>query len=98
MLIVRLTLCAVRLGLFFSLLLFKLHASMMHHSTCQLVDADFLISSEAQNVNGSLFLYDQMNHTLFFSESKRRVFYIVCHSVYCSVFWMFVCSDKFNKI
>ena len=55
MLIVRLTLGAVRLCLLLSLLLFKLHASMMHHSSCQLVDADFLISSEAQDVNGSLF-------------------------------------------
>lgn len=98
MLIVHLTLSAVRLGLLLSLLLFKLHASMMHHRTCQLVDADFLISSEAQNVNGSLFLYDQMNHTLFFSDSKRRVFYIACHSVYCSAFRMFVCSDQFHKI
>lgn len=61
MLLPCLTLSAIRFSLLLSLLLFELHAPMMHHSTGQLVDGDFLISSEAQNVNGSLFYTNQLN-------------------------------------
>ena len=48
------TLIAIRLSLLFTLLLLELHVPMMHHGTGQLVDANLLISSEAQNVNGIL--------------------------------------------
>lgn len=50
-----LTLGAVGLRLLLSLLLLELHIPIMHHSACQLVDAHFLISAEAQNINGFLF-------------------------------------------
>ena len=48
------TLCAVRLRLLLSLLLLELHVPMMHHCTCQLVDANLLLCSEAQDVNCTL--------------------------------------------
>ncbi len=56
-LIEHLILSAIRFSLLLFLLLFELHVPMIHHSTCQLVGADFLISSEAKNINGSLFLH-----------------------------------------
>ena len=48
------TLIAIRLSLLFTLLLLELHVPMMHHCTGQLVDANLLISIEAQDVNGRL--------------------------------------------
>lgn len=52
--VVGLTLGAVRLRLFFSLLLLKLHVPIMHHRSRQLVDGDFLLVGEAQDVSGHL--------------------------------------------
>ena len=77
-----LTLIAIRFGLLLSLLLFELHGPMMHHSTCQLVDADLLISIEAQNVNGSLFLH-RPNKSYGLLE-----YFILCHAVFSSS-WCF---------
>lgn len=51
---VGLTLCAIRLCLLLTLLLLELHVTMMKHSSSELVDAHFLFTSEAQNVNSSL--------------------------------------------
>lgn len=48
------TLIAIRFSLLLTLLLLEFQAAVMHHSSCQLVDAHFLISSEAQDVNGRL--------------------------------------------
>lgn len=48
------TLCAVWLCLLLSRLLLELHIPIMHHSTYQLVDADLLLSGEAEDVDGAL--------------------------------------------
>lgn len=48
------TLCSIWLCLLLSLLLLELHIPVMHHGTCQLVDADPLVCSESQDVNGRL--------------------------------------------
>ena len=49
-----LTLIAVRLSLLLSLFLLELHGPMMHHSAGKLVDANFLLSGETQNIYCSL--------------------------------------------
>lgn len=51
---VAVTLSAIRFSLLLALLLLEFHVAMMHHSSSQLVDAQFLLSSEAQDVNSSL--------------------------------------------
>ena len=48
------TFCAIRLCLLLTLLLLELQVPIVHDSPCQLVDGCFLISSEAQDVNGTL--------------------------------------------
>ena len=48
------TFCAIRLCLLLSLFLLELHVPIVHDSPCQLVDGRLLISSEAQDVNGTL--------------------------------------------
>lgn len=50
----RVTFCSVWLCLLLSLLLLELHISVMHHGACQLVDADPLVCSESQDVDGCL--------------------------------------------
>lgn len=45
---------AVWLCLLLSLLLLELHVAIMHHGSCELVDANFLLRAEAQDVNGIL--------------------------------------------
>ena len=50
----QLTLCAVWLRLLLTLLLFEVQHAMMHHSTGELVDALFLLTVEAQDVNSIL--------------------------------------------
>ena len=49
-----LTLCAVWLGLLLTLLLLEFQVSMVHYSSCQLVDTNLLFISEAQDCNGIL--------------------------------------------
>lgn len=58
--VVHLTLGAVRLRLFFALLLLKLHVPIMHHCSRQLVDGDFLVVGEAQDVSGHLSTRDRL--------------------------------------
>lgn len=53
-LMVSLTLCAIRLSLLLTLLLLELHVTMMKNSSSEFVDAHFLFSTEAQDVNSSL--------------------------------------------
>ena len=50
----HLTLSAVGLCLFLSLLLLEGHDSVMHHCASELVDVLFLLLTEAQDVNGVL--------------------------------------------
>ena len=56
-----LTLCAVWLGLLLTLLLLEFQVAMVQYSSCQLVDADLLIISEAQDCNGILALDRKYN-------------------------------------
>ena len=48
------TFSAIRLCLLLSLFLLELQVPVVHDSPCQLVDGCSLISSEAQDVNGTL--------------------------------------------
>ena len=48
------TFCAIGLCLLLTLLLLELQVPVVHDSPCQLVDGCLLISSEAQDVNGTL--------------------------------------------
>ena len=50
----QLTLCAIWLRLFLTLLLFEAQHTMMHHSSSELVDALFLLTVEAQDVDSFL--------------------------------------------
>jgi hypothetical protein len=66
---VGLTLCAVWLGLLLTLLLLEFQVSMVHYSSCQLVDANLLFISEAQDCNRILTLKrkysrDELNGSL----------------------------------
>jgi len=48
------TFCAIWLCLLLSLFLLELQIPVVHDSPCQLVDGSLFISSEAQDVNGTL--------------------------------------------
>jgi hypothetical protein len=58
---VGLTLCAFWLGLLLTLLLLEFQVSMVQYSSCQLVDANLLIITEAQDCNGILTLKRKYN-------------------------------------
>lgn len=48
------TFSAIWLGLLFPLLLLKFHVSIVHHSTCELVNGHLFICRESQDVHSSL--------------------------------------------
>lgn len=48
---VIITLIAIGFSLLLTLLLLELHVAVMHHSSSQLVDAQFLLRSKAQDYN-----------------------------------------------
>ena len=56
-----LTLCAVWLGLLLTLLLLEFQVSMVQYSSCQLIDANLLFISEAQDGNSILALKRKYN-------------------------------------
>lgn len=45
---------AIWLSLLLTLLLFEFHVPVMHHGSCELVDRNSLLRSEAQDFNGTL--------------------------------------------
>lgn len=49
-----LTFGAVGLCLLLTLLLLELHVPVVHHGSCELIDPNFLLRAEAQDVNGIL--------------------------------------------
>ena len=57
-----LTLIAVWLSLLLTLLLLELQVTVVKHSTSELVDGHLLFITEAQNVNSSLYLEENIFH------------------------------------
>lgn len=51
---VSLTLCAIRLSLLLTLLLLELHITVMKNSSSEFVNAHFLFSTKAEDINSSL--------------------------------------------
>lgn len=74
------TLCAVRLGLLLALFLLEFHVPIMHHSSCQLVDARLLFNGETKNVNSFLSHVNKMSLLFIFLFSS--FFFVACFENY----------------